>query len=277
MFDRKAEGRYWDFGWQLVEGCTRVADGCQHCWSLDKERRFRKETGVVCHEERLDRPLKRRKPASYAVWNDLFHKDVTDDFRDEVFGIMHRAPQHKYLILTKRIQRMLDYISAIQDGWLDFGEGRHDPPPFIWAGVSCSNQADADKNIPILLQIPAAVRFVSFEPLLEGIDIQKYPDIDNYQATAFSHSGTPDWYKPLYRGLDWAIIGAETIGIHPGRPCKFEHVRNLIGQCKIAGVPVFVKQIDTRELKPSGVLGYKVSKNPEEWPEDLRLREYPDA
>lgn len=269
MFDRKAEGRYWDFGWQLVEGCTRVADGCKHCWSLSKEKRFRKEKGVVCHAERLDRPLKRRKPASYAVWNDLFHEDVTDDFRDEVFGIMHRAPQHKYLILTKRIQRMLDYISAIQDGWLDFGEGRHDPPPFIWLGVSCSNQADADKNIPILLQILAAVHFVSFEPLLEAIDAELYLSPVGAETCHYGDSHREKKCDCIHESLDWAIIGAETIGIHPGRPCKIEHVRNLVGQCNSADVPVFVKQLH---------INGKVSKNPEEWPEDLQnCREYPDA
>ena len=73
MKDKKVNGRYWDFGWQLVEGCTKVSPGCDNCWSMAKEKRFRKESGIVFHDERLNRPLKRKTPASYAIWNDLFH------------------------------------------------------------------------------------------------------------------------------------------------------------------------------------------------------------
>lgn len=291
MFDRKAEGRYWDFGWQLIEGCTRIADGCKHCWSLDKERRFRKETGVVCHEERLDRPLKRKKPASYAIWNDLFHKDVPQLFIVQTLNVTGQCPQHTFLILTKRPQIAARVMKAYYGIFEHCGEPKPTMPyPNVWLGTSCSTQADADKNIPILLQIPATVHTVSFEPLLEGIDLAgknkqrmgKTGYLRNYFSPWFcadcahhivrpasnvaqtcEHCGS-NRYNERDRSIGWVIIGAES-GPKP-RPCKIEHVRSLVEQCKAVGVPVFVKQLH---------INGKVSKNPEEWPEDLRVREYP--
>ena len=77
MFDKKNKGRWWDFGWKLVEGCTPVSPACKNCWSLAMEKRFRKENRVVFHGERLEKPFKRKKPASYTIWNDLFHESVS--------------------------------------------------------------------------------------------------------------------------------------------------------------------------------------------------------
>ena len=110
MFDRINEGRWWDFGWQLIEGCTPVSAACDNCWSLAKEKRFRKETGVIFHEERLERPTKRKKPASYAIWNDLFHEDVSFEWIDKVVAIIAMCPQHTFQVLTKRPERMREYF-----------------------------------------------------------------------------------------------------------------------------------------------------------------------
>lgn len=275
MFDRKEEGRYWDFGWQLVEGCTRIADGCKHCWSLDKERRFRKETGVVCHTERLDRPLKRRKPTSYAVWNDLFHEEVTAEFIHKALAFMALCPQHIFMILTKRPQRALDILSR----FYGTRDGVKWPFDNVWLGTSCSGPDDL-WMIEILLKISAAVHFVSFEPLLENIDALKYlwlrqkcvgrkgcgftgPSYEFRNAQKDGAYRCPQCGKNhtylVTDSLDWAIIGAES---GPKRRfCKVEHVRNLVGQCDSARVPVFVKP----RKKPDA-----------EWPEDLQIcREYP--
>lgn len=278
-------GRYWQFGWQLVEGCTRIADGCKNCWSLAKENRFRKETGVVCHPERLERPLDRGKPASYAIWNDLFHEDVSFEFAGEVIEVIHRTPQHTYLILTKRIERMAEFV-RLNMTW----------PHNVWLGTSCSTQADAEKNIPIFLQILAAIHFVSFEPLLEDIDALKYLWLRQKCAgpkgcgfTGASYEFNNPRKDGAYRcpkcnknhtylvtdSLDLAIIGCEKLaGNKPGRFCQDERqwwsaCRSIVNQCKKAGVAVFIK---------AGPVNGKVSSEPKDWPENLRgLREYPNV
>ena len=184
MFDRKNEGRWWDFGWQLVEGCTKVSPGCKNCWSLVKEARFRKETGVVYHGERLERKLNRKKPASYSIWNDLFHPDIPFEVVDRVLATIRQAPQHIVMILTKRADRMLEYFSPdnprysankvsdlLPEGYPGtFDMDMYWPIDNLWLGVTAENQEQADKRIPILLQIPAAVRFVSVEPMLSEVN-----------------------------------------------------------------------------------------------------------
>lgn len=240
-----------DESWNPVVGCTKVSEGCKYCWGESIAKRFwgdRKFTDVRCHPERLDQPLHWRKPRRIFVvsMGDLFHEAVPFEFIDEVFEAMFTAPQHIYQILTKRPKQMAEYFSAIQDGWIDFGENRSSPPPFVWLGASVENQKAADERIPILLQIPAAVRFVSFEPLLESI----YMPIDGVLRADMS--------------IDWAIIGCESGPKR--RPCKLKDVRNLVNQCQTASVPVFVKQLS---------INGKVSHDMSEWPEDLRIREYP--
>jgi protein gp37 len=121
--------KYWDFGWQLIEGCTPCSPGCLHCWSLAKERRFRKETGVVFHPERLDRPLKRKKPAVYSIWNDLLHDTIVFDQIISVVDIIKKCPQHKFLMLTKRPDRLNRFAEIIsRRHHLQSGRGRQVNP-----------------------------------------------------------------------------------------------------------------------------------------------------
>ena len=254
MFDKINKGQWWDFGWQLVEGCTPISAGCEQCWSLAKEKRFRKETGIVCHSERLERPLKRRKPASYAIWNDLFHEEVPFDFIRSVFETVANAGQHAYQFLTKRADRMKEFFQSCED-W-DSSEW-----PNVHIGVTCENQEMADKRIPILLQIPVAVRFISIEPCLGNIDIEKYLDL----SSAIQQKNTQQ-----QRSISWCVVGSES-GTKR-RPCKIEWIRSIVEQCKAGDVPVFVKQIELLRPIP---WSSKVSHNMSEWPEDLRLREYP--
>ena len=120
------------------------------------------------------------------------------------------------------------------------------------------SQEDADKNIPILLPIPAAVRFVSLEPLLENIDLHIS---DSRRDIIFRRTHGQSYER---RFIDWLIIGCESGPKR--RPCKLEWVRNIVEQCRAAQVPVFVKQLS---------IDGKVNHNPADWPEDLRIREYP--
>ena len=133
---------------------------------------------VTLHHEKLSEPLKRKKPTMYFVCSmgDLFHEDVPFDFLDRVFAAMILTPQHTYQVLTKRPDRMKKYIEDENRNFVGIAKKNSTiwPLPNVWIGVTAENQEQADKRIPILLDTPAAIRFVSVEPMLSGIDLKKY-------------------------------------------------------------------------------------------------------
>lgn len=223
-------------------------------------------------------PLKWKKPSLVFVnsMSDLFHEDVPDEWIDRVFAIMALSPQHTFQVLTKRAARMHDYCSSIQKNgtWLsaesfalDMGfdpRGRdnagfdwlanHQMLPNVWLGVSVEDQARADERIPLLLDTPAAVRFISAEPLLGKIDLEPYP-LPASQWGAGWLNNYP--YRYPKQHLAWVIIGGES---GPGkRPVDLAWMRSIRDQCQAAGVPLFVKQIDKRIPIP----------------DDLMIREFP--
>lgn len=240
MFDRISEGLYWDKPWSLVSGCTPCSPGCKHCWALAMERRFysteckgfdgRRKVGT--HPERLDIPLKRKKPTVFACWNDLLHEDVPQGFIWDALEIMAQASWHIFLLLTKRPKRLLT-IRPFPKPYLSNA-------PNIWLGCTVCNQAEADEKIPILLQIPAAVRFLSIEPMLGPVKISKY---------LCSPASCEDW--GLCHGnhrnicsqsgkIGWVVLGGES---GPGaRPMNPDWVRSVRDQCVSAGVPFYFKQ-----------------------------------
>jgi len=172
---------------------------------------------VTIHPERLDIPLKRKKPTVWAIWNDLFHEDVPDRFINGVFNTICMGDWHVYLLLTKRILRMRQWV----EGWTQ------PIPENIWAGVTVCNQQEADEKIPILRSIPAAVRFLSVEPLLEQTDLCLSPGM---QISAPYGS----------RGIHWIIVGGES---GPGaRPMHPDWARSVRDQCQLAEVPFLFKQ-----------------------------------
>lgn len=267
MFERIDKGLWWDQGWQLVEGCTKVSEGCQNCWSLEKEKRFKISSEVRFMENRLDRLMKRKKPTVYSLWNDLFHESISFEMIDKVFGIIGLSPQHIFIILTKRPERMLEYYNSRELGFIDGGEceaftllngdlsdiqkkngwkfenyyvddGHNHkeqeleyhgelPLPNLWLGVTAENQDQANKRIPILLKIPCAIRFVSCEPLLSDIDFPWYQDIQPTNGT-------------ILKDIDWLIAGPETG--HNKRPMQKEWIESLYNQCKEANVSFFDKK-----------------------------------
>ena len=215
MFDKISTGRYWDKPWSLVSGCTPCSPGCAHCWALAMEKRFRPQERVTVHPERLDIPLRRKKPTVWAIWNDLFHEDVPRQFQNEALGNMIDSPNHIFLILTKRPQRMLEFMRWATD--TDYNLKN------IWLGVTVCNQEEADEKIPVLLQIPAAVRWISIEPMLGPIDLDK--------------TCGKEW---CWRGdLDWVVLGGE--GGPGARPLDPQWVESVRDQCVAAGVPFFFK------------------------------------
>lgn len=262
-----------DATWNPVSGCSKVSQGCKHCYA---ERLFprpypgRKFTDLRVHPERLDQPLRWARPRRIFVnsMSDLFHEDVPDSFIDAVFGVMCMTPQHTYQILTKRPERMLKYFEignarvfywALQACGViqrmnacsseDAASIAHDrgqrafPLPNVWLGVSVENQETADERIPHLLATPAAVRFLSCEPLIGPVSFRWAPYY--YRATGETYRrylervGSVDEFEAL-RKLSWVIVGGES-GPR-ARPMHPDWARCLRDQCVAAGVPFFFKQ-----------------------------------
>ena len=296
----KSNIEWTDMVWNPVTGCTKISEGCQNCYAERMAMRFTGHFNVTLHPDRLNQPLHWRKPRRIFVCSmgDLFHEDVPDEFVDKVMAIMaiqdQLYPKHTFLVLTKRPARMKIYfdklysfnraedgnsygrlLSEISKYAPDYVFGsyscRENFLPFsnLWLGVTAENQEQADKRIPILLQIPAAKRFVSIEPLLGPVDltrinVSQLPACNGYVANALDSRINSILDKP-YKHLDWVIIGAES---GPNRrECKIEWVRAILSQCRAVGIPVFIKQLH---------INGKLSKNMAEWPEDLRVREYPE-
>ena len=280
-----------DESWNPVIGCTKIAGGCKNCYAEKMAKRFWKQWGLLTpphhfgvkwFPERLDIPLHWRKPRKVFVcsMSDLFHPGVPVEFQMRVFNVMGRAKHHVFQILTKRPERMNIFVTELYKTFEKFPKDYRPqiPYPNIWLGTSISTQADADKNIPILLQIPAAVRFLSIEPMLEPICLSNISCMraDSEAGWEGSHGGYP--YLNCLTGREYTVlVGNDTnykidqviIGCESGpkaRLCSIEVIRDAVRQCKDAGVACFVKQIP---------LNGKCSKNPSEWPEDLRIQEYP--
>ena len=229
-----------DETWNPVTGCSHVSEGCRNCYAEVLSLRFgwskkpwtaqNAAENVVLHPERIDQPLHWRKPRRIFVnsMSDLFHEQIPDEFLHQVFARMSAARQHIFQVLTKRPERMQRFCA--------YGK----PLPNVWLGVSCEDQATYAQRIPLLLETPAAVRFVSCEPLLGPIDL-------TWVGNEFDHLS-----KTKYpAALDWVIVGGES---GPGfRPMNLDWARALVAQCHAASVPVFFKQAaGLRPEVPSG-------------------------
>ena len=258
--------------WNPMSGCTPISEGCANCYAKRMAQRLRGRCGypadepfrVTLHEDKLNEPLKMRKPARIFVCSmgDLFHEDVPNSFLDQVFDIIERCDiekpgKHTFMVLTKRIERAADFLAERYENYC-IGERTEVPyratmfycrtraqevPSNLWVGVTAENQARADERIPVLLEVPAAVRFVSVEPMLGLVDLSCYlswqyhvnlPEEERPRAMAEHWAGMHRLTK-----LDWVICGGET---GPGaRPMHPDWVRGLRDQCQAAGVPFHFK------------------------------------
>jgi protein gp37 len=241
-----------DRTWNPITGCSETSPGCANCYAtrltatrlrkhkdyaglavIDQETKKPRFTGELrFHADRLEEPLHWRKPSRVFVnsMSDLFHENVCAEEISRVFVTMFHAPLHTFQILTKRPARMRAWIL---DQWM-FCELPQAPLPNVWLGVSTENQHFADARIPTLLDTPAALRFISAEPLLGPVGLAR----SLMRATA-PFSGAPFRFEP--RGvLDWVIVGGES-GPN-ARPMHPEWARSLRDQCVTAGVPFFFKQ-----------------------------------
>ena len=247
--------------WNPVTGCAKVSQGCKNCYALRDWPRMaaaqhtvyygREFTDVQCHRERLEQPIRWRRPRMIFVnsMSDLFHESVPDEFIDSVFAVMAIAKQHTFQVLTKRPERMQHYMSTLQarsqeiaqaamnvlngkywsdgDGMWDYVAHRIDagPLPNVWLGVSVEDQATADERIPLLLQTSAAVRWISAEPLLGAVNLLPY---------------LYDIHLPKGQVLHWVVVGGESG--RKARPMHPAWARMLRDQCNAAGVQFLFKQ-----------------------------------
>jgi len=211
--------------WNPVTGCTKISEGCRNCYAERMARRlkamgqpnYRNGFKVTCHPHTLTLPLKWKKPRTIFVnsMSDLFHEEIPLAFLDEIFFTMNEARWHTFQVLTKRAE----YMAQIS--------GRFNWSPNIWMGVTVESAKHVDR-MDFLRDVPAAVRFLSLEPLLGPI-----PDLN-------------------LDGIDWVIVGGES---GPGaRPMRKEWVLEIRDRCLNVGVPFFFKQWGGVQKKKAGRL-----------------------
>lgn len=245
-----------EYTWNPVTGCDKISAGCRSCYAEQIATRFwgdRKFTDVQMHPERLnevfDEARKKRgtalvgKRVFVCDVSDIFHEDVTDQFIIDVWKVFVQYPSTTFQILTKRPQRALAWFKDVAPIFFDRekqakakarGLNTFLPLPNVWIGVSCEDQKAADERIPLLLQIPAAVRFLSCEPLIGPINLKKVDQNKNFWLpdAADKIEGCPQ--------IHWVIAGGESG--HMARPMHPDWVRSLRDQCSAAYVPFFFKQ-----------------------------------
>ncbi len=257
--------------WSLIDGCTPCSPGCEHCWSASITHRFKhpksdshihdglltndsgKFTGVIqTHPGRLDIPLRTREPTVFAVWNDLFHEDVPDEFRDKAYAVMALCPQHTFLVLTKRADKMADYwnyenefinrrgkIQNIVDFKvvIDNLQKRNFLWPLlnVWHGLTVCNQPELDAKIGDFLRVPGK-KWLSVEPMLGRI----INPICNDKCDQGFGKNIIGPCCDCKNKVDLVVLGGET---GPGaRPMHPDWVRFVRDQCQEAGIPFFFKQ-----------------------------------
>ena len=295
--------------WNPWVGCAKVSPGCAHCYAEhDTPARYSRSQGVelwgknaarrVKAESGWNEPLRWDRAAAKAgERRRVFCASQADVFEDRedltealsrLWQIILYSDHLDWLLLTKRPENVIKRLKAVwdfqkarllRDGCLEAWIDGSIPPANVWLGVSCENQKYADERIPLLLQTPAAVRFVSAEPLLGPIDFNR---IESLCET---------WRRGITIGtyLDWIIVGGES-GPN-ARPCDVANVRWIVRQCQATKTACFVKQLGSDPVQPVnvdgviGTIGYpfigqlrdKKGGDPAEWPEDVRVREFPNT
>jgi len=273
--------------WNFLIGCNKVSAGCKNCYAIRMAYRLmhnpkmqEKYSGVATKtaggdlnwtgkinidEERLLLPLQTKKPTTWFVnsMSDLFHEDVPFDVITQAFAIMAICYQHTFQILTKRVDRMQRYFDnkLLNEGiqsWARHYSARFGieykktniPLANVWLGVSVEDQKTADERIPLLLHIPAAVRWLSMEPLLGPVHINDYffkgkihhhPDNSKENSVLNAINALSKCVNPnLKSNIDWVVAGGES-GPN-ARPMHPDWVRSIRDQCNAAGVSFFFKQ-----------------------------------
>jgi protein gp37 len=267
----KSKIEWTDATWNTAYGCTRASEGCDNCYAVKVTQRLAGQheaarglvnpgkkhfNGVVRRMlDRLDQPLRWKRPRRIFVnsLSDLFHPNVPFGFIDKVFAVMALCPQHTFQVLTKRPERQREYLSqgGIAGAWVGEMElmglpfispdalADEVPLPNVWLGTSVENQETADERVPHLLQTPAAVRWLSMEPLLGPVDL----------AGTWGYPGSADTETLESWPIHWVVAGGESGP--KARPMHPYWVRSIRDQCQAAGVPFLFKQWGAWAFTPS--------------------------
>ncbi len=266
--------------WNPWIGCTEVSPGCDNCYArtLDNRHRYGGAThwgaGVPRYRTKSwGQPIgwNKKAAATGQRWTvfpslcDPFDNEVPDEWRHALWKLIFDTPALTWLLLTKRIGNAAKMLPAA-------GLMRH-MIPNAWIGASVVNQEEADRDIPKLLATPAVKRFVSYEPALGPVEMTQWLG--------------KVWYagEPPHYGVDWVIVGGESSqGGVKARPFDLAWARSTVAQCKAAGVPVFVKQLGSNPVRETihhdyGHFNFKdrAGSDPAEWPENLRVQEFPSV
>lgn len=301
--------------WSPWYGCTKVSEGCKHCYAEARSRRWKNPavTGTwgpdgvrsICKDWR--KPIRWDEEAKRAGVRPRVFPSLCDWLEDRAdlvaarvrfLGLIFATPHLDWLLLTKRPERFraalreaLDFIRARDgrtavyweiSGWLHGNAA----PDNVWYGVSAEDQDNAEKRLPIILETPAVIRWVSYEPALGPVDFAPW------LQSAWTSGLDPDDRGFIVPALDWIVVGGESKqGCKPARGFDLAWARSTIYQGREAEVPVFVKQLgssvhdsDARiEVPGCGFANQAVTcrhpkgGDPAEWPEDLRVQQYPRA
>ncbi|SFA90876.1 protein gp37 [Cohnella sp. OV330] len=275
----KSKIEWTDATWNPVTGCTKVSEGCRNCYALTFAERWRGTAGhyfekgfdIVMRPDKLLEPVRWRRPRKVFVnsMSDLFHREIPQDYIDKVFAVMALAPQHEFQLLTKRPERMLHYFQGLEKRGARqlladaaeaitgdenagifvanrIGAGASSKPGWplknVWLGVSVENHKAADERIPLLIQTPAAVRWLSCEPLIGPVDLSKWLMTPGWTPTYYDPDnihGYPN-SEPTNEFINWVVVGGESG--HKARPMHLAWARSLRDQCQAAGVPFLFKQ-----------------------------------
>lgn len=262
--------------WNPVTGCDRVSPGCAHCYALELAPRLRAMQrargtdsawvdapdgtrassgpafGVQVLPERLEKPLRWRKPRRVFVnsMSDLFHEEVPWAFVDRVFDVMRRAERHTFQVLTKRPERMREYLQERTEP--ASCNPLPDPLPNVWLGVSIENRR-YNYRADVLRDTPAAVRFISAEPLLGPLVPSAWGCYCHAQYERTHPAEWPDGYRGpalALENIDWIIVGGESGPKH--RPIREQWVSDLRDAAQHAGTAFFLKQWGGRTPKAGG-------------------------
>jgi protein gp37 len=245
-----------DATWNVARGCTKVDEDCRFCYMYrDSFNSTRYDPLQIQRTKTVfNLPLKLKEPSKIftSSLTDFFHEAI-DSYRDEAWDIIRQCPQHTFQILTKRPERITKHL-----------------PPFweeirsrVWLGTSIGSQKSIYRLFDLIADIRLGVKFLSLEPLHGEVQLPLYDFID------MGHK-----VKDL---IDWVIVGGESgneTGKYRYRPCDIKWIENIVDDCKAEGIAVFVKQLGTYLSKQLG-LKDRHGGNIDEWPEHLRVREFP--
>lgn len=241
-------------------GCKKISQGCKFCYMYRDKSRYNQDGNMIVRSKNdtFFKALKWDEPRMIFTcsWSDFFIKEA-DKWRDEAWEVIRKTPQHKWLILTKRPERILQCLPK------DWGKGWDN----VWLGVSVENEKTTHRILK-LFEVPAKIRFLSMEPLLEKVNIMPYLAVS-----------LPDEANKTVYPIHWVIVGGESgndVGEFRYRKCDPEWIRDIIGKCIHHQVPVFVKQIGTHLAKV-----YKLRDrtggdfDDPNFPQDFRVRKFP--